>query len=147
DAGIMEQSYLMGADDYIVKPFAMAKLIERIDRLARSLPLSEGTETSAHASHYKLDLNNNTLVRGGIVLDLNPNEARLLSCLMDNAYVEVPLPSLYEAGWGKEMLPQRTMQALVENTIRSLQNKLEEDALTPQIVIRTENGFSFIPEN
>lgn len=146
DAGIMEQSYFMGADDYIVKPFSMSKLLERIDRVARSLPALEQPETPSWSSKYQLDLNNNTLVRGGIIINLNPNEARLLSCLMDRVYTEVPIPALYEAGWGNEILPQRTMQALVENTIRGLQNKLEDDPQNPQIINRTENGFCFIPE-
>ncbi|GAP09879.1 response regulators consisting of a CheY-like receiver domain and a winged-helix DNA-binding domain [Bellilinea caldifistulae] len=146
DAGIMEQSYFMGADDYIVKPFAMSKLLERIDRVARTLPPQETDQPSGWSSHYQLNLENNTLVRGGILIDLNPTEARLLSCLMDNVYSEVPIATLYEAGWGGEVLPQRTVQALVENTIRSLQNKLEEDPQKPQIITRTENGFCFIPE-
>ncbi|MCX7976223.1 MAG: response regulator transcription factor [Bellilinea sp.] len=146
DAGIMEQSYFMGADDYIVKPFAMSKLLERIDRVARTLPPQETSETPAWISNYQLDLNNNTLVRGGIMIDLNPTEARLLSCLMENVYSEVPVPTLYEVGWGREVLPQRTMQALVENTIRSLQTKLEDDPQNPQIITRTDNGFCFIPE-
>ncbi|HAD07687.1 MAG TPA: hypothetical protein DCE76_11080 [Anaerolineaceae bacterium] len=146
DAGIMEQSYFMGADDYIVKPFAMSKLLERIDRVARTLPPQETPEPPAWSSNYQLDLNNNTLVRGGIMIDLNPTEARLLSCLMENVYSEVPVPTLYEVGWGREVLPQRTMQALVENTIRSLQTKLEDDPQNPQIITRTENGFCFIPE-
>jgi OmpR family response regulator RpaB len=33
NAAIMEQSYLMGANDYIVKPFTREKLIDRIERL------------------------------------------------------------------------------------------------------------------
>ncbi len=146
DAGIMEQSYFMGADDYIVKPFAMSKLLERIDRAARTLPPQDTVEPPGWSSNYQLNLNNNTLVRGGILIDLNPTEARLLSCLMDNVYSEVATATLYEAGWGSEVLPQRTMQALVENTIRSLQNKLEEDPQNPHIITRTENGFCFIPE-
>ncbi|WP_448335209.1 response regulator transcription factor [Bellilinea sp.] len=146
DAGIMEQSYFMGADDYIVKPFAMSKLLERIDRVARTLPPQETPTPSGWSSNYQLNLDNNTLVRGGIMIDLNPTEARLLSCLMDNVYSEVPILTLYEAGWGGEVLPQRTVQALVENTIRSLQNKLEEDPQNPQLITRTENGFCFIPE-
>ncbi len=75
-----------------------------------------------------------------------PPKPRLLSCLMENVYSEVPVPTLYEVGWGREVLPQRTMQALVENTIRSLQTKLEDDPQNPQIITRTENGFCFIPE-
>ncbi|GIV63534.1 MAG: DNA-binding response regulator [Bellilinea sp.] len=146
DAGIMEQSYFMGADDYIVKPFAMSKLLERIDRVARTLPPQPTNEPSDWSSNYQLNLHNNTLVRGGIVIDLNPTEARLLSCLMDNVYSEVPIATLYEAGWGGEVLPQRTVQALVENTIRSLQNKLEEDPQNPQLISRTENGFCFVPQ-
>lgn len=146
DAGIMEQSYFMGADDYIVKPFAMSKLLERIDRVARTLPPQETPMPTGWSSNYQLNLDNNTLVRGGIMIDLNPTEARLLSCLMDNVYSEVPIITLYEAGWGGEVLPQRTVQALVENTIRSLQNKLEADPQNPQLITRTENGFCFIPE-
>lgn len=146
DAGIMEQSYYMGADDYIVKPFAMSKLLERIERLARTLPPQESRESPSWSSNFQLDLDNNLLVYGGIMIDLSPPEARLLACLMDNVYSEVPLSVLYEAGWGREILPQRTVKALVENTIRSLQAKLEDDPDNPKLITRTENGFCFIPE-
>jgi two-component system, OmpR family, response regulator len=146
DAHIMEQCYMLGADDYIVKPFAMNKLLERLDRLALQLPSSSDIQDMPWASTYKLDVDRNALTHAGLSIDLTPNETHLLNKLMENAYIEVSIGDLYEAGWGLEQLPVRTMHALVENTIRGLQSKLEQDPDNPRILLATNTGYSFNPE-
>ena len=146
DARIMEQTYLMGADDYIVKPFTMNKLLERIDRIARQLPPPVNLEDMAWSKNYLLDESKEELLHAGLVIALSTNETRVLKRLMADAYMEVSVSELYHAGWGHEMLPARTVQALVENTVRSLQGKIEKDPANPAILLGTEKGFSFNPD-
>lgn len=146
DAHIMEQSYLLGADDYIIKPFAMNKLIDRIDRLSLQLPPPDSVNDIAWTKNYKLDIDQHVLASGSAEIDLTANETRLLLRLMKDPYMEVSQADLYEAGWGIEMLPARTIQALVENTINGLRSKLEKDPQNPRILVATQNGYMFNPE-
>ena len=145
DVHIMEQCFLLGADDYIVKPFAMTKLLERIERIATQLPPSNDIQDMPWAVNYKLDVNKNILTHAGLVIDLTPNETYLLHKLMENAFLQVSVGDLYEAGWGREQLPARTMKALVDNTIRGLQIKIEQDPDNPRILLATDTGYSFNP--
>ena len=146
DARIMEQCFLLGADDYIVKPFTREKLLERIERVGRQLPLPTDIHEMPWAEKYQLDRERNVLSHAGLSIDLTPNETLMMNKLMENAYLEVTFGDLYEAVWGREELPVRTVHALVENTIRGLQSKLEQDPDNPKILLSTHNGFTFTPE-
>lgn len=146
DARIMEQSYLMGADDYIVKPFSSHKLLERIDRLARQVTSSAEDLNTAWEETYQLDVTNGALVIAGWSIELSPIEVNLLKRLMDSAYIEVSRIDLFKAGWGNVFLPPQTVAALVDNTLHSLQLKIEKDPLEPSLLMPTREGYIFNPE-
>jgi len=64
---------------------------------------------------------------------------------MENAFTEVNRMDLYEAGWGRELLPQRTMAGLVDSTLASLREKLEADPRNPRLLLSSERGYTFSP--
>jgi DNA-binding response OmpR family regulator len=142
---IMEQSYQLGANDYIVKPFSKNKLLERIDRLARQLTSFVDDSLAGWKADFAIDYEKNELVYHGRTIEMTPTELRLLTRLMESAFVDVNVMDLYEAGWGREPLPFRTRQALVENTIRSLREKLETDPQNPKLLLSAENGWILRP--
>jgi len=145
DPRIMEQSYLLGADDYIVKPFSKNKLLDRIERLARQLTSFVDNGLASWRTDFMIDYDKNELVYRGRTIEMTSNELRLLTRMMDNAFLEVNVMDLYEAGWGREPLPFRTREALVENTILSLREKLEADPRSPRLLLASENGWIFNP--
>lgn len=146
DAHIMEQSYLMGADDYIVKPFSSQKLLERIDRLARQVTPAGDDGSPTWENNFQLDESEGTLVIDGWKIELTLIEINLLKRLMESAYIEVSRADLFKAGWGNEFLPAQTMDDMVDSTILNLQTKIEKDPLVPTILLDTEAGFIFNPE-
>ncbi len=146
DAHIMEQAYQMGADDYMVKPFTFQKLLERVERLASRVTLSPEEARNGWESKYQLDEDQAALIHGGLMVDMSPIEFKVFKRLMQNAYTEVSSSELFLAGWGREILPYRTVAALVENTIHSLQNKIEKDPAAPSVIVETESGFRFNPD-
>ena len=87
-----------GGDDYLVKPFAFAELLARINALARRPPLSE-IPTVLHAGDLKMDLLKRTVIRGGRPVDLQPREFQLLEFLLRNADRVVTRTMLLEAVW------------------------------------------------
>jgi DNA-binding response OmpR family regulator len=73
-----------GGDDYLVKPFAFAELLARVQALVRRAPLSaEATRLSV--ADLELDLLAREARRGGRRLDLRPKEWALLEYLMRQA--------------------------------------------------------------
>lgn len=144
---IMQQSFILGADDYIIKPFSKEKLLDRISRLMHKAPRPVKTEPTAWTMRYWLDSNNHILVHDGTAINLTEVETRMLAKLMDLPYQEVPELVLDEAAWGPAEKISTAMKAdRVIGTIKGLQVKLEEDASEPKILIITAKGYMFNPE-
>src|SRR6202040_918642 len=78
-----------GGDDYLVKPFAFAELLARINALARRPPLTD-TPTVLQAGDLEVDLLSRSVSRGGQKIDLLPREFKLLEYLVRNQGQVVP---------------------------------------------------------
>ena len=112
-----------GGDDYLVKPFAFAELLARINALARRPPLSD-TPTVLRAGDLEMDLLKRTVIRGGRPVDLQPREFQLLEFLMRNADRVVTRTMLLEAVWDFHFDPRTN---IVETHISRLRSKLSQD--------------------
>ncbi|MCP3990056.1 MAG: response regulator transcription factor [Actinomycetia bacterium] len=73
-----------GADDYLVKPFAVAELVARVQ--LRLMPGDKATRNDSVLQCADLELNDNThrVTRGGQLIDLSPTEYKLLHVLLAN---------------------------------------------------------------
>lgn len=145
DQRIMERSYLLGADDYLIKPFTKNKLFDRIERIARQLTSFVEDGRAAWKNDFKVDIEKGELIFRGRSYEMTSNEMRLLARLMENPFEEINLMDLYEAVWGREPLPMRTRRALVDSTVTSLREKLEDDPKNPKILVSSESGWTFRP--
>ena len=88
-----------GADDYLVKPFALDELGARLRALLRRTSVT-GQETSMRIDDLVLDPLGRTVERGGVPLDLTKTEFDLLELLMVNAGVVLSRDVIYERIWG-----------------------------------------------
>jgi DNA-binding response OmpR family regulator len=145
-AEIMQQAYVMGADDYVVKPFTREKLIDRIYRLADRVAGSTPTPAATWTSRYWLDAANNILVHNGTAINLSSLECQLLQKMMESPYQELTDQALYEAGWGTGSVPSAVLEERVLGTFKGLHIKLEEDPTEPKILLITPDGYIFSPE-
>ena len=73
-----------GGDDYLVKPYAFAELIARIEALARRRKTGS-VETLLRVGDLEMDLIGREVRRAGREIDLQPREFQLLEFLMRNA--------------------------------------------------------------
>src|SRR6202045_3080690 len=73
-----------GGDDYLVKPFAFAELLARLNALARRPPLSQAP-TVLRIADLEVDLMKRTAFRKGERVDLQPREFLLLEFLVRRA--------------------------------------------------------------
>jgi two-component system OmpR family response regulator len=87
-----------GGDDYLVKPFAFAELLARVEALARRSD-TVVKETVLRAGDLELDLVSRTARRSGHRIDLLPREFQLLEYLVRNQGQVVPRAMLLQHVW------------------------------------------------
>lgn len=90
-----------GADDYLVKPFALSELVARIQAVLRR---SLGTKTRAlEVADLHYNLETLEVSRAGQALKLNPTGLKLLAILMQRSPAVVRREALEEALWGDDV--------------------------------------------
>jgi two-component system response regulator MprA len=120
-----------GADDYLVKPFAMQELVARVRALTRRGRAAE--ELLAYAD-VTLDLVTRTATRSGRPLELTGREAALLELLLRESGRIVTRARALDEIWGGAAEPN-----VVDRYITRLRRKLGDPPL-----IRTLRGTGFL---
>jgi len=113
-----------GGDDYMVKPYAFAELLARVEALGRRAAPAVGQETRLKAEDLDMDLLSRTVTRAGKELDLQPREFRLLEYLMRHAGQVVTRTMLLENVWEYHFDPQTN---LIDVHISRLRQKVDKD--------------------
>ena len=110
-----------GGDDYLVKPFAFAELLARVNALARRPP-PQDVQTTLRVADLEMNLLRRTVTRGGQKIDLQPREFQLLEHLMRHAGRVVTRTMLLEAVWDFHFDPKTN---IVETHISRLRGKID----------------------
>ena len=87
-----------GGDDYLVKPFAFAELLARVEALARRAEPG-AVQLKLQIADLELDMQTRQVARAGRRIDLQPREFRLLEYLMRHAGHVVTRTMLLENVW------------------------------------------------
>ncbi|AOT56263.1 response regulator transcription factor [Weissella soli] len=116
-----------GADDYVVKPFAIEELLARVRALLRRIDI-ETEEHSTHQSVVKyrdltVEKENRIARRGNEIINLTKREYELLLILMENINVVQSREELLKKVWGYESDIETNV---VDVYIRYLRNKIDQ---------------------
>lgn len=112
-----------GADDYLVKPFAMAELVARISALMRRPPIAETQSTRFVVGDVVLDLLRRVVHRADREIRLQPREFAVLEYLMRHAGQTVTRKMFLEGVWGFYFDPQTN---IVESHLSRMRAKLND---------------------
>lgn len=117
-----------GGDDYLVKPYAFAELLARIEALARRRD-PETVRTKLVVGDLEMDLLARKVVRGGEEILLQPREFRLLEFLMKHSGQVVTRTMLLEKVWDYHFDPQTNVIDVHISRLRSKIDKPFDEAL------------------
>ena len=107
-----------GADDYLVKPYAFAELIARVEALARRRETG-GVQTVLKVGDLEMNLIARTVHRGTAEIDLQPREFQLLEFMMRHAGQSVTRTMLLEKVWEYHFDPQTNVIDVHVSRLRS----------------------------
>jgi two-component system, OmpR family, response regulator len=126
-----------GGDDYLVKPFAFAELLARLEALLRR---GSGTPTTTklHVGDLEMDLLARTVHRGAQEIDLLPREFRLLEFLMRHVGQVVTRTMLLENVWDYHFDPQTNV---IDVHVSRLRQKIDKGFAKP--LLHTVRGAGY----
>jgi two-component system, OmpR family, response regulator len=110
-----------GGDDYLIKPFAFAELLARVNALARRPPMAD-VATVLRVADLEMDLLKRTVTRQGRRIELQPQEFKLLEYLLRHAGRIVTRTMLLENVWDFHFDPTTNV---VETHVSRLRGKID----------------------
>ena len=128
----------LGADDYMVKPFAIEELLARIRKRLKSKMLNPAETVLLQAGNLSLDINKHIVTYANDPVELTKTEFELLQYLMFNKGIALTRENILNKVWGYDYSGDTNV---VDVYIRYLRSKIDEKYDTK--FIHTVRGIGY----
>lgn len=134
---------MLGADDYMTKPFSPSELTARIDAIYRRVSMSvvreEEESPTIVSGPFTLDLKSRTVSKNGVPIELTQVEYQILEYFLNNQKTALDRSSILTHIWGENYFGD---DKIVDVNIRRIRMKIEDEPSNPKY-ISTIWGFGY----